>query len=233
VSKADLSDCRDALRERLVECSDDADNLLVEFDLAYDTIIHMRFTGMRHFFVESGVVKFCKASVPPDFDSSYRDDAFFCNGPMALHFRPAEQMNSVVIFPRPHSSLLDPFLFAVLEGDGTRRIPKDWLGRSDSGPIVNLGRLIYGLSLYCQAFPECVTQMPDKPMPWLQGPRTLIGKHELVDAEELRCVSPHYRRGHFRVLRHDRFQEPGRVVFVKGTFVKGTAHYVQPIEDAA
>jgi hypothetical protein len=126
------------------------------------------------------------------------------------------------------------WLFGLLHEEGV-----EFIG-DHSGPVSNLDtasetrfRLLFGLSLYCQAFPECVTDMTDTPMPWLQGSRTLIGKHELVDAEESRRVSPHYRRGHFRVLRHDRFNEPGRVVFVKGTFVKGTAHYVQPIEDAA
>jgi len=225
-----FSECREVLKSAVVDVDDKHD---LGFDLIYDAVTHLRFTGIRHFFVESGVVTFCKESVPNDFDRSYRDDKFFANGPFALHFRPSDRQDSIVVYPQPHPSLSDDLMFAVLSEQPLALIPYDWLGRFDSGPIVDVGRLIYGLSLYCQAFPECVGEMPDKPMPWLQGSRTVIGKHELVDAEESRCVSPHYRRGHFRVLRHDRFHEPGRVVFVKGTFVKGTAHYVEPIDDAA
>jgi len=202
-----------------------ADASFSEFDLFCRAMTQFRFTGMRHFFVEAGVSSFCQQSVK-DVSPNYRDDTFFDRGPFAVHFRTTERTSSWIVLPES-----DPWLFFVLletgmVGIGRGQHTEDW---EENDQL----RLILGLSLYCQAFPECVSAMPDTPMPWLQGSRRLIGKHELVDAEESRCVSPHYRRGHFRVLRHDRFHEPGRVVFVKGAFVKGTAHYVEPIEDAA
>jgi len=212
-----------------VNCPDDPTPPFTQFDMTVTALQHLRIDGMPHYFVEAGVAEFCSESVD-SFAPGYRDERFFRNKPFAVHLRPSHGAASFVVLPVP-----SPYLFFVLHAASIYTVPENCHYIDSERYVGKLPgwRLLYGLSLYCQAFPECVTEMTDTPMPWLQGPRTFIGKHELVDAEESRCVSPHYRRGHFRVLRHDRFHEPGRVVFVKGTFVKGTAHYVEPIEDAA
>lgn len=79
-------------------------------------------------------------------------------------------------------------------------------------------RTLYGLSLYLAAFPDALIDFlpPDKEWRGRHGV-TLRPCPEV--AEDIgNAVSPHYRRGHFRVLGES-FKAPGSVVYVKGCFV--------------
>lgn len=195
----------------------------------------LRIQGCSHYFIDSAVSEFAQQSVK-DFSEVYRDDAFFSSLPIALHFPCTERRNSWVLLPD-----CDPYLFSIVGPEiGSFRVNRTGQGQVHSidgvdgteletvqSKFDSIWRLLFGLSLYVRAFPECVNEMQTNPMPWLQGARRMIGRHAIIEEEESRSVSPHFRRGHFRVLKSERYHEPGRVVFVKGTFVKGRAYHVE------
>lgn len=201
----------------------------------------LRISGCAHYFIDRDVCEFARTSVK-EFSEVYRDDTFFSRLPLALHFPSSERQNSWVVLPDA-----DPFFCCVVgssignnaQKTGLYRIRRmgDAMATTLAEPLErqfnHIWRLLFGLSLYVQAFPECVTEMQTEPMPWLQGTRRMIGRHAIIEEEESRSVSPHFRRGHFRVLQSERYHERGKVVFVKGTFVKGRAYHVEAPEVCA
>lgn len=57
-----------------------------------------------------------------------------------------------------------------------------------------------------------------------EGERHIVNRNEIVDEEHSHSVSPHWRRGHFRLLSSEKFiRKHGQTVYVRGTFVKGKA----------
>lgn len=88
-------------------------------------------------------------------------------------------------------------------------------------------KLLHGLSLYLRAFPDSLVEFSagDKQYKW--GKTMTIEKPSDVSDDIHNGVSPHYRRGHFRVLSGERFKNRGSVVFVKGCFVNGRAYKVE------
>ena len=57
-----------------------------------------------------------------------------------------------------------------------------------------------------------------------KGEQRQIGRSPVMEHEEKQARSPHWRRGHFRVLQSEKYtHKRGQTVFVKGTFVRGTA----------
>lgn len=151
----------------------------------------------------------------------------------ALHFPVKERHRSVVVFP--DSAMLDPTIMGV----------RGWFfSASDGVDIANMQmtsgtmgdcnwmlRLIFGFSLYIEAFPEVV--MPTGADSTFQighyrGTHLSVATSDVARREnESAAVSPHFRRGHFRVLHSERFtKKRGQVVFVKGCFVKGKAYDV-------
>lgn len=85
--------------------------------------------------------------------------------------------------------------------------------------------LICNLSLYLQAFPECLK--PGAPKGFerddTRGRRyTLETAKPIRESYAERHVSPHWRRGHLRTLRAERYGDNrGKVIYVKPTTVKG------------
>lgn len=196
------------------------------FDYCHDALKQMRFTGLPHYFVDCGVADFSRRSVK-DFKPEYRDNSLF-GSPFMVHFDVRSYPHSLLVSPASNGDWLCTVLglphhevFAINSG------PCDFASDVDWASADYATQLLFGLSLYMRAFPECVSEMQTEPMPWMQGPRRMIGRNPIIDEEESRAVSPHFRRGHFRVLQSERYHEPGKVVFVKGTFVKGRAYRVE------
>lgn len=196
------------------------------------TVQAVRVAGCAHYFVDSGVCAFAKNAVKDGADHT-RDESFFVDLPIVVHFPATENSSSWFVGPPTQ----EKYICTVTGNDHTFMFSRtsegkvhSYDGGNTSDPqsaLDEMWRLLNGLSLYIQAFPECVTEMQTEPMPWLQGPRRMIGRHAIIDEEESRSVSPHFRRGHFRVLQHERFYNRGKVVFIKGTFVKGRAYHVE------
>ncbi len=95
--------------------------------------------------------------------------------------------------------------------------------------------LIAGLGMYISAFGGAVIR---DGLPWdLKHPNIhkrpytqSILVHDSIKQSSHDSPTPHYRRGHFRLLRSERFKhKQGQVVFVKDTFVKGQAKTVEDI----
>lgn len=90
-----------------------------------------------------------------------------------------------------------------------------------------LPKLLFGLSLYMDAFPDAIVPAADHSVHHLRhykGEQRQVGRSPVMEHEERQARSPHWRRGHFRVLHSEKFtHKRGQAVFVKGTFVKGQA----------
>ena len=98
----------------------------------------------------------------------------------------------------------------------------------------DLSKFLFGFSLYLKAFPDLVKDVESgeiKQMDRFKGKRLKITKNATVAEDVQNSKSPHWRRGHFRLLSADRYKEnKGNVIFVKGTFVKGRALQVENVE---
>lgn len=90
-----------------------------------------------------------------------------------------------------------------------------------------LRKLIYGFSLYIDAFPDAVQTATAEDVHRVKnydGTRNVVRRNALIDEEDRCSVSPHWRRGHFRMLSSEKFiHKKGMVVYVRGVFVKGKA----------
>lgn len=88
-------------------------------------------------------------------------------------------------------------------------------------------KLVFGLSLYMDAFPDTVVTAGVESVHNIKhysGSTHLVGRNDIVDEEASHSVSPHWRRGHFRLLSSEKFvRKHGQTVFVRGAFVKGKA----------
>lgn len=116
-------------------------------------------------------------------------------------------------------------------------IPDDYIvrwsinGRTDAQhdrPIWKAMEVLFGLSLYIDAFPDALREFnaPDY-KPWRRSTTLTLRVPKDVQEDIDRSVSPHYRRGHMRVLSNEKYKnKKGQTVFVKGCFVKGRAYEV-------
>ena len=89
-------------------------------------------------------------------------------------------------------------------------------------------RLLIGLSLYLDAFPDALKQMQAPSKEWKNKQTLSLAVPADVREDIDHSVSPHYRRGHLRLLSSERYtkEKRGKAVFVKGCFVKGKAYEV-------
>ena len=100
----------------------------------------------------------------------------------------------------------------------------DWgkLGETNT----DLLKLVLGFSLYIDAFPELVKDHDEKSLKWklYNGKRKIVLHGTQSTSDQKNSVSPHYRRGHFRLLTSEKYKKKrGHVVFVKGCFINGKA----------
>ncbi len=123
-------------------------------------------------------------------------------------------------------------------GSHGRAIFQDTKFFEPGNPILIHSRLIAGLGMYVSCFPDML--VPGIPLD-LKHPShhkyedvTSIGVSPKVRVHtEHGEVTPHFRRGHFRVLRSEHFKNKRhQVVFVRQCFVKGeVATILSPEED--
>lgn len=106
---------------------------------------------------------------------------------------------------------------------------------NNDADYMNLLKFILGFNLYIQAFPESVkpANIGEVKNPSMYSGRSIrVKKSDVMMEENRNTISPHFRRGHFRLLSSDRYKEK-RSVFVRGTFVKGSAKKVENIFEEA
>lgn len=153
----------------------------------------------------------------------------------ALHFPIKERSRSILCIP-------DAIMF-----DATKQAAKGWFFAADDGEDVclmqlgasedmlqhcsEMAKLIFGFSLYIESFPEVIVSASCGEIHKVNHYRGLCRRvvcNDIAKQENERAASsPHFRRGHFRVLHSERFtKKRGQVVFVKGCFVKGKAYEV-------
>lgn len=160
-------------------------------------------------------------------------------GGFAVHFPAKERSRSVMVIPDalipvPLAGNLTSwggmmqYYFVANDGEDTllmqKSAPREY--GSDEGTLW-LSRLVFGLSLYMDAFPDAVVEAGTDAIHQINhydGHRHIVKRNEIVDEEQQHSVSPHWRCGHFRLLTSEKFvRKHGQTVYVRGTFVKGKA----------
>lgn len=160
-------------------------------------------------------------------------------GGFAIHFPADEDNRSVIVIPEalmpgPNGECIRWYC-AATDGDAAH-MSNHQNGQSADGGNRSawIGRLVYGVSLYMDAFPDAVVEVDADAIQqckYYRGRRRFVGRNEIVEEEHRHGVSPHWRRGHFRLLSSERFvRKSGQTVYVRGTFVKGKAFAV--LDDA-
>lgn len=218
---------------------------------------------LKHFFIAPGVADFCISSVPtlqkdyfktlpacaPVRLEGYESELVGC---FAIHFPTKEHRPSILVCPKakilaPEGGVL--FNFDATEADGREydfmvtdgfhqrfanalSEPHDLSKYSETWMV----RFVLGFSLYIDAFPELCKEATMEDVyhsNHFKGEKVCVGKSEIIDEENRHSVSPHFRRGHFRLLSSERFvHKKGQTVFVKGCFVRGEAFKVESIAGA-
>ncbi|OQC27563.1 MAG: hypothetical protein BWX70_02183 [Verrucomicrobia bacterium ADurb.Bin070] len=163
-------------------------------------------------------------------------------GAFAIHFPASSKRRSIIAIP----SISIPQKEKA--GDGIRGRTHYWFGADDGEDVVlclkdNTGinwcdsamsmvKTIYGLALYLDAFPETAkkaTRDDVKDIAHYDGSVFTVAANESAREDAERSISPHFRRGHFRMLTSEVFKRKrGQVVFVRGSFVRGHALDVGP-----
>jgi len=157
-------------------------------------------------------------------------------GAFAIHFPSSERTRSVLCIPdylslMPVNDVPEGYIagvlhyyFAAYDGDEII-LMQPTPGALDFGN--NMAKLIFGLSLYMDAFPDAVIESVSGTIHKVnhyQGTRHCVTRNEIIDEEHRHSVSPHWRRGHFRLLSSPKFiRKQGQTIYVRGTFVKGKA----------
>jgi len=210
-----------------------------EVTLAAETAMIVKHIPITHYFVDPGVAEFCAESVKQLHRDYYRDfnfdrvEAYSLSAKAALFHLPAGSgRRSIMVLSevRPTEGYDIPGMDLMLcDGDWTGMIWFQENGEAmvDSCNTAEMLKLVMGLSLYMESFPDAIKNhdgtiiLSNKEK---CKARTLSVSDDMRE-EITRAVSPHWRRGHFRILRSDRYKEENRgsSVFVKGTFVKGKA----------
>ena len=114
----------------------------------------------------------------------------------------------------------------------------DQTGAVDYGPIEIYIRLLNALGLYLACFPEMLRTGPPEDVKHPSHHQYVVSKTVGISPKvrvrtEPGEVTAHFRKGHFRILRSERFtHKRWRAVFVKATFVKGESLTILSPEQA-
>ena len=204
-----------------------------------------KFSKITHYFLAPGLADFCIDSVKAltsDFHKALpvaQNEPTEVTGVLALdeilnhafclHFPTRENRRSIMVLPFENiAGRQAPYFFVACASDRDFVFaPSDIDECSDSDGHDRLIKLIFGFSLYIDAFPDTVVSGHSediKHINYYNGDRTVINRNEIVE-NEARCgVSPHWRRGHFRLLTSERYKNKRwQTVYVKGAFIKGKA----------
>lgn len=206
-----------------------------------------RFSEMDHYFLAPGVTAFVTGAVK-DFSSEYLKrlpeckswpylgGPEMCSGGFAIHFPAKERQKSLIVIPKARfytskaKTMTEGFEFVVTDGHKMVLANPCNIDKGDDEEYTFIAKVVYGLSLYMDAFPETVVPAGSDTVHNIKhyhGPQKTVARNSVVEEEERRGVSPHWRRGHFRLLTSERFvRKQGQTVYVKGTFVNGKAYDV-------
>jgi hypothetical protein len=210
------------------------------------------FCKMDHYFLDRGVGDFCINSVKhvsPEYVGIIRSSEILSQPSSSLealnpsgfvvHFPTSEKTNSVIVINYQHYTNSDRRVpdytqYATSNGDDVsifnpeQEYEDGFFDINDGTDSArNLMKLIYGLSLYMQAFPDAVkpaTQNEIRRIKHYNGVHTAINAPECIRNDTRNSVSPHWRRGHFRLMSSPKFKKArGKVIFINGQFIKGHA----------
>jgi hypothetical protein len=107
----------------------------------------------------------------------------------------------------------------------------------DGSPEMQYGKLIVGLGMYCNCFPETLKEGPPQDvkhpsMHAYENSKTVGISAKIHTGGTHDSPIAHFRRGHFRVLRSEKFTHKRfQAVFVRETFVAGKAKTVLSPEE--
>jgi hypothetical protein len=218
-----------------------------------------KFRQIKHYFLAPGIADFCISSVKefsPDYSKRFPNcdlvdaPSMFATigghmpGGFAVHFPSSERFRSIVAIPKfikPEYfirgsgrswGVKDVYYIAASNGECGVLLHEKEEGIGFEG--VDVGRLLFGLSLYMDAFPDAVVEAGSESVHQIKhyaGARHIVNRNEIIDEEHRNSVSPHWRRGHFRLLSSEKFiRKQGQTIYIRGTFVKGRAFDV--LDDA-
>lgn len=110
------------------------------------------------------------------------------------------------------------------------KIGKAFLESIDHDEDRKYENILLNTILYIAANPECLRDGPPENFIKCQGfesrQKTILCSNQLLDLS--RNVSPHLRRGHFRLLSSEKFRnKKGKLVFVRPSMVKGKSLTVE------
>lgn len=219
------------------------------------TTVAVKYGVVDHYFLPRGLSRFLIGSVTRICDDYYKP---LPNRNFCIHFPEEERSDSIVVdmevaekwrekggayfIATDASSMI--YGGDIIDWDASPHDPSLWENGGWDPVAENreaeverqryMARIIYGLSLYIDAFPDAVVPaLPDTihNTNHYKGRRMAVATTPIADEENRNSVSPHWRRGHFRVLSNAKFvHKQGMTVFVRGTFVKGKAYDV--LDDA-
>jgi hypothetical protein len=204
----------------------------------------------QHYFIEKGLEDFLQSSIKEvsptywgklpnkKYDNSMLKLEKYCNGvdtihtPIALHFYKNSGFESLLVNMVSDNLGNQYVSIDSNKGQGIALDPntatEEKIKEFDDISKRRV-RTVLGFSLYVDAFPDLIHPHLENVKIWkiYNGERSYISKGEEVKEDCLHSVSPHYRRGHFKLLTHERYKKKrGQVIFTKGTFVKGRAYDV-------
>jgi hypothetical protein len=213
----------------------------------------IKFEKVSHYFLDEGLAGFLVSSVK-DINQDYFRESILTTCakeshvklpepqylPFFLHFPCREKQDSVGVIPYCKvPSVLFPggyhkYLFAARDYENvvmanTKHAPASAENTHGSdADTVFLEKLVYGFTLYLDAFPDVIRESDGvKHIGHYKGNRHYVRANDIVRTEAHHSVSPHFRRGHFRVLRSEKFKQArGKTIFINGVFVKGKAYDV-------
>ena len=145
----------------------------------------------------------------------------------------ANEKNNIAFRPFIRSKEDKTFMIGVASGDNINFI---YIEESDlksaNESFYDYEKMLLNALLYIAAFPECLHDGPPKDLVKNNGFRgeykNISCSDQLKNSYNSISASPHFRRGHFRLLSSDRFsKKKGQVIFVKPSMVNGEALTVE------
>ena len=212
-----------------------------------------KYRRVNHYFLDKSVAEFCILSVKTIQDDYCKPLPCLTNTGKCMvtededvwagffvHFPSCENIRSLYI--EPNSYTMNDYdkigkLYAnCTDGDTVfgfnpslweSQYIQDVLKKDHIGHLhpPTLAKFVMGLSLYIDAFPDVVREADNiKHVGHYKGHRHSVRANDIVRTEATHSVSPHFRRGHFRLLQSEKFKaKRGQAIFIKGCFVKGHA----------
>lgn len=205
--------------------------------------LYWKFKKFNHYFLSPGLLSFFTESAKKLTKEYF--GAVPLNQLMAIHFPINERKESILIYAKgdygfcTDGNVASRFHVADFDASLDERcdhikiestspgIPSKSEFMQNAKTLNEITRILFGFSLYIDAFPDTVVpaQMGEIAN-WNhhQGVKNIVKRCEEIEIHDRNAVHPHWRRGHFRLLSSPKYtKKQFQTVFVRGTFVKGTA----------